>query len=44
MGGTELLLGVVSAPPEVFVGSCTLVKMEWLVAVRAASLFNFSEK
>lgn len=43
MGGSELRLSVVSASLEVLVGSCTLVEMEWLVVVRAASLFNLSE-
>ena len=35
-----LLLGVVSVSPVVLVGSCTLVKIEGRVVVRAASLFN----
>ena len=42
MGGSELLLGVVSASREDLVGSCTLIVMEWLVVVTAASLLNFS--
>lgn len=40
MVGSELLLGVVSVSPVVLVGSCTLVKIEGRVVVRAASLFN----
>ena len=40
MVGPELLLGVASASPVVLVASCTLVKIEGCVAVRAASLFN----
>ena len=38
--GSELPLGVVSASPVVLVGSCTLVKIEGRVVVRAASLFK----